>query len=324
MKLPRRRFLQLAAGAAALPAVSRIARAQAYPTQPVHLVVGFVPGGISDTYARLIGQSLSERLGQSIIIENRPGAGGNIATDSVQRAAPDGYTLLLTGSNDAWNMTLYDNLNYNYIRDIAPVAGLSRGMGALVVLPSYPAKTVPDLIAYARDNPGKVSVGSGGIGSSSHVFFELFKMMAHVEMVHVPYRGEGPALTDLLGGQVHAIFPTLPPSIEYIRSGKLRPLAVTAAKRSEALPDVPTIGEFLPGYDASGYIGIGAPRSTPAEIVGKLNKEINACLADPKMKQRIAELGDAVFAGSPGEFGTFIAEFSDRWAKVFRAGNIKI
>jgi tripartite-type tricarboxylate transporter receptor subunit TctC len=324
MKLPRRRFLQLAAGAAALPAVSRIARAQAYPTQPVHLVVGFVPGGISDTYARLIGQSLSERLGQSIIIENRPGAGGNIATDSVQRAAPDGYTLLLTGSNDTWNMTLYDNLNYNYIRDIAPVAGLSRGMGALVVLPSYPAKTVPDLIAYARDNPGKVSVGSGGIGSSSHVFFELFKMMAHVEMVHVPYRGEGPALTDLLGGQVHAIFPTLPPSIEYIRSGKLRPLAVTAAKRSEALPDVPTIGEFLPGYDASGYIGIGAPRSTPAEIVGKLNKEINACLADPKMKQRIAELGDAVFAGSPGEFGTFIAEFSDRWAKVFRAGNIKI
>ena len=282
MKLPRRQFLHLAAGAAALPAVSRIAWAQAYPTRPVRIIVGFAAGGAADIIARLIGQWLSERLGQPFVIENRPGAGSNIATEAVVRAPPDGYTLLLVGTANAINATLYDKLNFNFIRDIAPVAGIIRVPNVMVVNPSVPAKTVPEFIAYAKANPGKINMASGGIGTAAHVSGELFKMMAGVDMVHVPYRGAAPALTDLLGGQVQVMFASMPSSIEHIRAGKLRALAVTTATRSEALPDIPTVGEFVPGYEASAWYGVGAPKDTPAEIVDKLNKEINAASPIPR------------------------------------------
>jgi tripartite-type tricarboxylate transporter receptor subunit TctC len=324
MKLPRRKFLHLAVSAAALPAMQRFALAQAYPTRPVRLVVGFPPGGVADLYARLIGQWLSERLGQPFIIENRAGAGSNLGTEAVVRAPPDGYTLLQATAANAWNATLYDNLNFNFIRDIAPVASIYRAPAVLVVHPSFSAKSVPALIAYANANPGKINMASGGVGSAQHVYGELFKMMAGVDMLHVPYRGGGPALADLLAGQVPLMFDTLATSIEHIRAGKLLALAVTSATRSEVLPDIPTVGDFVPGYEGIGWQGVGAPRNTPAEIIDKLNKEVNAGLADPRMKARIADLGGTVFASSPADFGTFIADYTEKWAKVIRAANIKL
>jgi tripartite-type tricarboxylate transporter receptor subunit TctC len=323
MKLPRRSFLHLAASVAVLPAVSRIARAQAYPARPVHWIVGLAPGGAQDIVARLVGQWLSERLGQPFVIENRPGAGTNIGTEAVVRARADGYTLLLVGPPNAINATLYDKLNFNFIRDIAAVAGISREPDIMEVHPSFPAKTVPEFIAYVRANPGKINHASAGTGSAGHVAGELFKMMTGVSMVHVPYRGGAPALTDLLGGQVQVYFGNMQSSIEYIRAGKLRALAVTTATRSEALPDIPTVGEFVPGYEASGWTGIAAPKNTPAEIVDKLNKETNAALADPKLKARLADLGAAPLPGSPSDFGRFIAEETEKWGKVVKFANIK-
>ena len=291
MKLPRRHFLHLAAGAAALPVVSRVANAQSYPTRPVRLIVPFAAGGGTDITARVMGQWLSERLGQQFVIDNRPGGGTNIGTEAVVRAPADGYTLLLAGSPAAINATLYDKLNYNFIRDIAPVAGIIRQPFVMAVHPSVPAKTVPEFIAYAKANPGRINMASAGTGAGSHVTGELFKMMAGVDMVHVPYRGAGPALTDLIAGQVQVYFATTVASIEYIRAGRLRALAVTTATRSDALPGIPTVDEFVPGYEASSWYGVGAPKATPAEIVEKLNKEINAGLADPKIKARLADLG---------------------------------
>ena len=323
MKLPRRKFLHLAAGAVAVPAVSRIARAQAYPTRPVRIVVPFTPGGASDITARLMGQWLSERLGQQFVIDNRPGGGTNIGTEAVVRAPADGYTLLMVGGYNAINATLYDKLNHNFIRDIAPVAGIIVVPNVMVVNPSVPAATVPEFIAYAKSKPGKTTMASAGTGTPSHVTGELFKMMAGVNLVHVPYRGGGPALTDLLSGQVQVMFATMPSSIEYIRAGKLRALAVATATRSEALPDVPTVGEFVPGYEASSWSGVGAPKATPAEIVDKLNKEINAGLADPKMKARLADLGGTVLPGPPSDFGKLIAEETEKWAKVVKFAGIK-
>jgi tripartite-type tricarboxylate transporter receptor subunit TctC len=323
MKLPRRQFLHLAAGAAALPAVSRFAWAQAYPTRPVRIIVGFAPGGGIDIMARLMGQWLTERLGQQFLIENRPGAGSNVATEAVVRAAPDGYTLLLVNSANAINATLYDKLNFDFIRDIAPVAGVIRVPNVMLVNPSVPAKTIPEFLAYAKANPGKISMASGGIGTPGHVAGELFKMMAGVDMVLVPYRSGGPALTDLLGGQVQVMFPNTGASLEYIKAGKLRALAVTTATRSEALPDIPAVGEFLPGYEASTWTGLGAPKSTPTEIVDKLNKEINAGLADPKMKARLADLGGTPLLGSPADFRKLIAEETDKWAKVVKFSGAK-
>jgi tripartite-type tricarboxylate transporter receptor subunit TctC len=323
MKLPRRKFLRLAAGAAALPAVSHFAWAQTYPTRPVRLVVGFPPGGGTDIIARLIGEWLSERLGQQLVIENRPGAGSNIATEGVVRAAADGYTLLLVSAAHAINATLYDRLNYNFLRDIAPVAGVIRVPNLMEVNPSLPPKSVPEFIAYAKANPGKVNYASGGNGTAQHLSGELFKMMTGVVMVHVPYRGDAPALTDLIGGQVQVMFGSIPPSVEHIRAGKLRALAVTTATRSEALPDIPTVSDFVPGYEASAWYGIGAPRNTPAEIVDKLNKEINAALSDPKIKARLADLGGTVLSGSPADFGKLIADETEKWGKVIRAANIK-
>jgi tripartite-type tricarboxylate transporter receptor subunit TctC len=295
----RRQFMHLAAGAAALPAVSRIARAQTYPTKPVRILVGFAPGGGADIVARLIGQWLSERLGQPFVIENRPGAGTNIATEAVVRAPPDGYTLLLVNSANAINATFYGNLNFNFIRDIAPVATISRDTIVMVVHSSMPAKTVPEFIAYSKANPGKINMASAGSGSTSHVSGELFKMMTGVNLVHVPYRGAGPVLVDLLAGVVQVYFSPTPPAIEYIKAGKLRALAVTTALRSEALPDIPTVGEFVPGYEASGWSGIGSPKSTPTEVIDKLNREINTALADPKIKAQLADLGSLALAGSP-------------------------
>jgi tripartite-type tricarboxylate transporter receptor subunit TctC len=323
MKLPRRRFLHLAAGAAALPAVSRIARAQTYPSRPVRIIVGLAAGGGADITARLIGQWLSDRLGQQFIVENRPGAGNNIATEAVVRAPADGYTLLLVGSFNAVNATLYDKLNFNFIRDIAPVAGIMVVPFVMLLNPSVPAATVPEFIAYAKSNPGKISMASAGKGTTPHLAGELFKMMAGVDMVHVPYRGGGPALIDLLGGQVQIYFASTVSSIEYIRAGRLRALAVTTATRSEALPDLPTVGEFVPGYETIGWFGVGVPKNTPAEIIGKLNNEINAALADPKMKDRLADLGGVALPGSPAEFGKLIADETEKWGKVIRAGNIK-
>jgi tripartite-type tricarboxylate transporter receptor subunit TctC len=323
MKPSRRQFLHLAAGAAALATVSLPAAAQPYPTRPVHLVVGFPAGGATDIMARLIGQSLSARLGQQFVIENRPGAGSNIGTEAVVRAPADGYTLLLVTGSNAWNATLYDNLNFDFVRDVAPVASISRGLGVLVVPASFPVKSVPELIAYAKAHPGKISMASGGIGSPEHVWGELFKMMAGVDMLHVPYRGGGPALIDLLGGQVQVMFEPLLSAIEYVKAGKLRVLGVTSATRSDTLPDVPTIGEFVPGYEAGGWTGIGSPRRTPAGIIDKLNSEINASLADPAMKARLADVGYTAFAGSPGEFGEFIAAQTEKWGKVIRAAGIK-
>jgi tripartite-type tricarboxylate transporter receptor subunit TctC len=323
MKLPRRKFLRLAAGAAALPAVSHFAWAQTYPTRPVRLVVGFPPGGGTDITARLIGQWLSERLGQQLVIENRPGAGSNIATEGVVRAAADGYTLLLVSAAHAINATLYDRLNYNFLRDIAPVAGVIRVPNLMEVNPSLPPKSVPEFIAYAKANPGKVNYASGGNGTAQHLAGELFKIMTGVDMVHVPYRGDAPALTDLIGGQVQVMFGNMPSSIEHIRAGKLRPLAVTTAARSEALPDLPPVGDFVPGYEASTWQGLGAPGNTPAEIVDRLNKEINAALSDPKIKARLADLGGTVLDGSPADFGRLIADETEKWGKVIRAANIK-
>jgi tripartite-type tricarboxylate transporter receptor subunit TctC len=324
MKLPhRRQFLHLAAGAASLPAVSRIASAQAYPTRPVRIVVGFAPGGGVDITARLIGQWLSERLGQQFIIENRPGAGTNIATEAVVRAPADGYTLLLVNAANAVNATLYDNLSFNFVRDIAPVAGIMAASSVMMVHPSVPAKTVPEFIAYAKANPGKINMGSGGVGSPSHVAGELFKMMAGVGMVHVPYRGIAPALTDLMAGQLQVYFGALTSSIEYIKAGRLRALAVTTAKRSAALPDLPTVGEFVPGYEASQWYGLGVAKNAPTEIIDRLNKEINVALADPNMKARLADLGGTALAGSPADFGKLIADETEKWAKVIKSVGIK-
>jgi tripartite-type tricarboxylate transporter receptor subunit TctC len=323
MKLPRRNFLHLAAGAAALSGVSRIARAQAYPTRPVRIIVGFPAGGGSDITARLMGQWLSERLGQPFIIENRPGAATNIAVEAVVRAPADGYTLLMVGSYNATNAALYDKLNFNFIRDIAPVAGIIRTALVVVVHPSFPAKTVSQFIAYAKANPRKVNMASAGNGATSHISGELFKMMAGVDMVHLPYRGQGPALTDLLGGQAQVYFAATVGSIEYIRTGRLRALAVTTTTRSDVLPDIPTLGEFVPGYEASQWFGVGAPKNTPSQIIDKLNEAINAGLADPKIKARLAELGGTAFVGSPADFGKLIADETEKWGKVIRAANIK-
>ena len=324
MKLRRRNFLHLAVGAAALLAVSRIAWAQAYPSRPVRLIVGFPPGGTGDIIARLMGQWLSERLGQPFIVENRPGAGTNIATEAVVRAPADGYTLLLVNASSAINATLYEKLSFNFIRDIAPVAGIIRVSNVVVVNPSVPAKTLPELIAYVKAAPGKINMASGGNGAPSHIAGELFKMMAGVNIVHVPYRGGGPALTDLLAGQVQVYFSPLPAAIEYIRTGKLRALAVTAATRSDALPDIPTVSEFVRGYEASTWFGVGAPKSTPGEVVDKLNKEINAGLADPNMKARLADLGGIPMQMIPAEFGKFIADETEKWAKVIQFAGLKV
>ena len=323
MKLPRRRFLQLAAGAAALPATSRVAAAQSYPSRPVRFIVGYAPAGATDILARLVGQWLSERLGQQFVIENRPGAANNIGTEAVVNAAADGYTLLLVNPANAINASLYDNLNFNFLRDIAPVAGVVRVPNVMEVNPGVPANTVPEFIAYAKANPGKVNFASGGTGTSVHVSGELFKMMTGVNMVHVPYRGAAPAVTDLIAGQVQVVFDNLPGSIEYIRAGKLRALAVTTTMRSEALPDVPTIADVVAGYEASAWFGVGAPRATPPEIIEKLNHEINAGLADPKLKARLIDLGGMVIPGSPADFGKLIAEETEKWAKVVKFAGVK-
>jgi tripartite-type tricarboxylate transporter receptor subunit TctC len=323
LKLSRRQSLHLAVGAAALPALSRFAWAQTYPTRPVRVIVGFSPGGSFDILARLMGQWLQGRLGQPFVIENRPGAGGNIGTEAAVKSSADGYTVLLCGVPNAISATLYDRLNYNFIRDIAPVASLIRQPNAVLVNASFPAKTVPEFIAYAKANPGKINMASAGNGTPSHVSGELLKMMTGIDIVHVPYRGGLPALTDLLGGQVQLYFGIIASSIEHIRAGSLRALAVTTAARSEALPDIPTVGEFVPGYEASSWQGIGAPKNTPAEIVEKLNKEINAGLADPKLKAGFADLGGIVLAGSPADFGRLIAEETEKWAKVVKFANIK-
>ena len=323
MKPARRRFLRLAAGAVALPAASRIGWAQTYPTRPVRLIVGFAPGGPNDIVARLLGQWLSERLSQQFIIENRTGAGGNIGTEAVVNASPDGYTLLLIDSSNTINPTLYDKLNFNFIRDITPVAGVMRGPLVMEVNPAFPARTVPEFIAYAKANPRKITMASGGIGTSSHMAGELFKATAGIDMIHVPYRGTAPALADLLGGQVQVMFGNMLASIEHIRDGRLRALSVTTTSRSEALPDIPSVSDFVSGYEASAWQGVGAPRNTSSEIVEKLNNEINASLADPKMRAQLAVLGGNAFGSTPSEFGKLIAEDTDKWGKVIRAANIK-
>src|SRR5262252_4682810 len=323
MKLPRRNFLHLAAGATALPAVPRFAWAQSYPARPVRIVVGFAPSGPADIIARLISQWLSERLGQQFIVENRPGAGSNIGTEAVVRAPADGYTLLLITSTNAINTTLYAKLNFNFIRDIEPVASLLRTIYVMVVHPSVPAKTVPEFIDYAKANPGKINMASGGIGSAPHIYGELFKTMTGVDLVQVHYRGAGPAFVDLLAGQVQIIFVNTAASIEYIRAGRLRALAVTTATRSEALPDIPTVGEFVAGYEASGWQGLGAPKNTQAEIIDKLNREINTALADPKIKAQLADLGSTPLVGSATDFGKLIADETEKWGNVIRALNIK-
>jgi tripartite-type tricarboxylate transporter receptor subunit TctC len=322
MKILRRRFLHLAVSAAVLPAVPWVARAQTYPSRPVRLIAGYPPGGGADIVARVMGQWLSERLGQPFVIENRPGANTNIATEAVARATPDGSTLLLITTANAINATLYDKLNFNFIRDVAAIGGIMRVPNVMQVNPLLPVRTVPEFIAYTKANPGKVNFASGGNGGGSHVIGELFKAMAGVDMVHVPYRGDAPALTDLIGGQVQVAFPTLPVSIEQIRAGKLRALAVTTATRSEALPELPTVSEFLPGFEASSWFGIGAPLNTPTEIINTLNREIVAALADPKIKSRIALLGGAVLPGSPADLGKLIADETEKWAKVVRFAGI--
>jgi len=323
MKLSRRHVLHLAAGAAALRSLPGVAWAEAYPMRPVRWIVGVAPGGGTDILARLMSQWQSERLGQPFVIENRPGAGTNIATQAVVKAAPDGYTLLMIGPSSAINATLYDKLNFNFIRDIAPVASIMRTPTVMLVHPSFPAKTVPQFIAYAKANPGKVSMASAGTGTGGHLSGELFKMMTGIDMVHVPYRGMAPALTDLLAGQVQVFFGTTSGSIEYARAGKLRALAISSATRWELLPDLPAVTEFVPGYEASGWYGLGAPKNTPAEIIDKLNKEINAGLADPKIRAQLAYLGGAVLPGTPAEFGKLIADETEKWGKVIRAANIK-
>jgi len=325
MKLPhRRQFLHLAAGAAALPFAPRVARAQAYPSRPVHLISGYPAGGPSDLIARLIGQWLSERLGQPFIIENRSGAGGNIATEVVVKSPPDGYTLLMVGTPNAINATLYERLKFNFIRDIAPVAAVAQVPNVMLINPSVPAKTVPEFIAYTKANPDKLTMASPGVGTPGHICGELFKLMAGLNMLHVPYRGAAPAVIDLIAGQVQVFFPNLPTMTQYIRTGTLRALAVTSATRAEVLPDVPTMGEFLAGYEASAWYGIGTPKNTPAEIVNKLNVEINMGLADAKLRARLSEVGGVtILAGSPADFGKLIAEDTEKWGKVIRAANIK-
>jgi tripartite-type tricarboxylate transporter receptor subunit TctC len=323
MKLPRRRFLHLAAGAAALLAVSRAARAQAYPSRPVRIIAPTAPGGAPDIIARLIGPWLSQRLGQQFVVENRPGSGNNIGTEAVVRAAPDGYTLLVVSSSNTINATLYDKLNFVFLRDIAAVAGIISLPFVMVVNPSAPAKTVPEFIAHAKANPGKISFGSPGIGTPGHVSGELFKIMTGVEMIHVPYRGGAPVITDLLGGQVQVLFGTTSLTVEQVRAGKLRALAVTGATRWEGLPDVPTLGEFVSGYEATSLFGLGAPKQTPAAIIERLNRDINAALDDPNLKTRLVDLGGTLLAGSPADFGKLIADDTEKWAKVIRAANIK-
>jgi tripartite-type tricarboxylate transporter receptor subunit TctC len=323
MKLPRRGFLRLAVGAVAMPALARVATAQAYPSRPVRIIVGFAAGGSSDIGARLIGQWLQERLGQPFVIENRAGAATNIATETVVHAAPDGYTLLMVGPSSTINATLYDKLSFVFLRDIAPVASTIRQPQMILANPSLPAKTIPELIAYAKANPGKITVASAGTGSSGHLAGELFKMMAGVNMLHVPYRGAGPALTDLLGGQVLTGVTGISGSIEQVRTGKLRALAVTTTARAAALPEVPTVGEFLPGFDAGDVLGVGAPKDTPPEIIDKLNREINAALADPKLSARFADLGGTPLALTPAQYGKLLADETEKWGKVIRSANIK-
>src|SRR5262245_35050566 len=323
MKLPRRGFLHLAAGAVALPAVSRFAWAQTYPSRPVRIVVGFPAGGPNDILARLIGQWLQERLGHPFVVENRPGAGGNIGTEAVVRAAPDGYTLLMVATSAAINATLYDKLNFVFLRDITPIGGITRGPIVMEVNPSIAAKTVPKFIAYAKANPGKINMASPGNGTGPHLAGELFKIATGIDVLHVPYRGSAPAVTDLIAGQVQMMFDGLPSSIEHIKGGQLRALAVTSAIRFEALPEIPAMGEFVSGYEASNWFGVGAPKATPVEIVDKLNKEINAALADPKIKARLTDLGGTVLSLSPSNFSKLIADETEKWGKVIRAGNIK-
>jgi tripartite-type tricarboxylate transporter receptor subunit TctC len=324
VKLPRRQFLHLAAGAIALPAASRIAWAQTYPTRPVRIIAGYAAGGGVDITARLIGQWLSERLGQQFIVEDRPGAGTNIATEAVVRAPADGYTLLLATVANAVNATLYEKLNFNFMADLVPVAGIMRVPNVMVVNPSFPAKTVAEFIAYAKANPGRINFGSGGAGGSDHVATELFKMMAGVDLTHVPYRGLAPALTDLIGGQVQVIFSSFPAAIEYVRAGRLRALAVTTTARFAGAPDIPAVSEFVQGYEASQWYGICTPRSTPADIVGKLNSAINAALNERKMQVRLYELGGILLAGSPADFAKLIADDTEKWGKVVRAANLKV
>jgi tripartite-type tricarboxylate transporter receptor subunit TctC len=323
MKLPRRRFMHLAAGAGVLLAAPRIASALDYPTRPVRLIAPFPPGGVVDLFSRLIGQPLSERLGQPVVVENRAGAGGNVGTEIVVRAPPDGYTLLLLTAGNAINQTLYENLSFNILRDIVPVASINRGMGVLEVHPSFPAQTGPEFIAYAKAHPGKINYASSGIGSTPHIYGELFKAMAGVDLVAVHYRGTGPALVDVLPGQVPVMFDTLASSIEHIKAGRLRALGVTAATRSAVLPDVPSIGEFLPGYEATAWQGIGPPRNTPADIIERLHREINFCVADPKFTTRTLELGYTPFASTQAEFAELVAASTEKWAKVIQAANIK-
>jgi tripartite-type tricarboxylate transporter receptor subunit TctC len=323
MKLPRRQFLHLAAGAAALPTVSRFAWAQAYPSRPVRLVIGYPPGGSADITARLTGQWLSERLGQPVVIESRPGAATNLATEAVVRAPPDGYTLLLVAPANAINATLYDKLNFNFLRDIVPVSGIIRFPNVVVVNPSLPIKTIPELIAYAKANPGTLNMASSGNGSTIHMSGELFKMLTGINMVHVPYRGGAPALTDLIAGQVHVMFDNVPTSAEHIKAGKLRGLAVTSTARSEVLPDLPTVADFLPGYEASAWYGLGVPKNTPDEVIDKVNKGMNAVLADPKSQARFAELGASLLPGSPADFSRLVADETEKWSKVVKFSGAK-
>jgi tripartite-type tricarboxylate transporter receptor subunit TctC len=318
MRLSRRKFLHLAGGIATFPTVLRIAKAENYPYKPVRFIIGYTPGGSADIAARLIGQWLSERLGQSFIVESRPGAGSNIGTEAVIRSPPDGYTILLIAPANAINATLYRKLNYNFIRDIEPVAGIIRFPNVMEVNPSVPAKSVPEFITYAKANPGKINFASSGNGSTIHMSGELFKMMTGVDIVHVPYRGSAQALTDMLGGQVQVMFDNVPTSLEHIRSGKLRPLAVTTSTRSEVLPDIPTVADFVPGYESSAWYGVGVPKGTPPEIIGMLNRAINAGLADPKLKGRFAELSAAVLPGSPADFGKLLVAETEKWAKVVK------
>ena len=324
MQLPRRRILQLAAGAAVLPALSGAATAQSYPSRPVRLLVGYAAGSVNDICARLTGQWLSERLGQQFIIENKPGAGNNIATEAVINSPPDGYTVLLVNPANAINATLYRKLSFNFMRDMLPVAGLMRVPNVMEVNPSVPVKTVAEFIVYAKANPGKINWASSGNGTSVHLSGELFKVMTGVELTHVPYRGSAPALTDMISGTVHVMFDNMPSSLPHIQAGKLRALAVTTAKRSDALPEIPTVADTVPGYEASAFFGMGAPKGTPTEIIDKLNKEINAALADPGMKAKLAELGGMLIPGSPAEFGQVIAQETDKWAKVINAGGVTL
>jgi tripartite-type tricarboxylate transporter receptor subunit TctC len=323
MRVPRRHFLQLAAGAAVLPAMPRLARAQAYPARPVRWIVGFAAGGPQDIVARLLAQSLSERLGQQFVIENRAGAGGNIGTEAVVRAPADGYTMLMIGPSATINATLYDNLGFVFLRDIAPVASIIRTSNVMEVHPSFPAKTVPEFIAYAKANPGRINMASAGSGSSQHMAGELFKMMAGIDMVHVPYRGAAPALTDLLAGQVQVMFDNMTSSVEHVRAGRLRGLAVTTAARSEALPDLPIVGDFVRGYEASGIYGIGVPKDTPSDIVDKLNREINAALSDPRIKTRLADLGGLILSGTRADFAKVLTEEVEKWGKVVKFSGAK-